>query len=123
MADNLPRGALNAAKVGLTSVASDFGHDGLIAGYAHTLARAALTAALPLIERDVRRQMARQVLALNDLDSQQAAATNNRGPFYDMRTSLRKLARGEELADAQAAWEQLSEVRDVPATPGSDHPS
>ena len=113
MADKLPRGSLSAATQAVTQAAADYGHDGLIAGDAETLARAAIEAALPLIERDVRRKTARHVLALDDYARRQDAYTRNKGPFIDMRTSLRKLARGEELADVKAVREQLSE----PASP------
>lgn len=107
MADKLPRGSLSAATQAVTVAAADFGHDGLIAGDAGTLARAALEAALPLIERDVRRQMARHVLALASLNREK---TRNKPPWIDMMTSLRKLSRGEELPSEDEVRQQLEEM-------------
>jgi len=63
----------------------------------HEAARIALDAALPILERDIRRQAASEVLALDARNREQAERTHNRGPYYDMRTSLRRLARGEPL--------------------------
>jgi hypothetical protein len=59
-------------------------------------ARVVLLAALPAIERHVQRQMAIRILELDALDRQR---TSNKGPYYDMRTSLRRLARGEPLPE------------------------
>jgi hypothetical protein len=101
---DLPRGAARAGAEALRA----YGDRG---GTEEKAARLVLDAALPLIERDVRRKMARHILALDQLDRQQVERTSNKGPFYDMRTSLRRVARGEPLADEQAVIrEQLSEV-------------
>jgi hypothetical protein len=94
MSEGLPRGALDAGATALEEavMAGAHPHDD-----EWVTARIVLTAALPFIERHVRRQVAREVLELNELDRVQGERTNNRGPFYDMRTSLRRLARGETL--------------------------
>ena len=101
MADKLPRGSLRAAAEALEDRPDYCLLDPWEA------ARIALEAALPLIERDVRRQTGRRVLALDSLNRQK---TRNRPPWIDLRTSLRKLSRGEELPTEQAVREQLSEV-------------
>jgi hypothetical protein len=56
----------------------------------------ALKAALPVIQRDAVRQAARRVLLLDEMDRRKSAS---KGPYNDMRTSLRRLARGEPLPD------------------------
>ena len=84
----LPRGAVKLAAEALRQVGIHPGDDGEIA-------RMALMAALPLIERHVRREMAREVLALEAEDRKRWAFA--KGPYGDMRTSLRRLERGEPL--------------------------
>jgi hypothetical protein len=59
--------------------------------------RAGLAAALPVIERDVRRRTAREVFALEAEDRKRQ--DRNRGPYGDIRSSLRRLARGEPLPE------------------------
>jgi hypothetical protein len=103
VADPLPRGVLTEATRAIIAAADDFGHgDGggmLVAGRAGDLARAGLLAAFPVIKRSVQRETARHVLALDACAREQAERTRNKGPFLDMDTSLRRLARGEPLPD------------------------
>lgn len=47
------------------------------------------------VERRIRRETAQEVLALEAAD--QKLWERNTGPYGDMRTSLRRLARGEQL--------------------------
>ena len=84
----LPRGAVRLAAEALREAGVHPGDDGEIA-------RMALMAALPLIERHVRRETAREVLALEAEDRKRWAYA--KGPYGDMRTSLRRLERGEPL--------------------------
>lgn len=86
---------MRAATAAVIGAATDFGHDGLIAGDAETLARAALTAALPVIERAVRREFAREV-------QERVAAGDLYAAYYEMRRCLRLAARGEPLPDLPA---------------------
>lgn len=98
MADKLPRAAQRAAAEWLLS----HPQAGTVDPWED--ARQILEAVLPLIERDVRRKMARHVL---DLDALNRQKTRNRPPWINMTTSLRKLSRGEELLSEQAVREQL----------------
>jgi hypothetical protein len=51
-----------------------------------------------VIERRVRRETAREVLALHEADRMiERKPSTNKGPWGDMRTSLRRLERGEPL--------------------------
>jgi hypothetical protein len=52
-----------------------------------------------MVESRVRRETAREVIALDEAD--QKLWEVNHGPFGDMRTSLRRLARGEQLPEAR----------------------
>jgi hypothetical protein len=63
------------------------------------VAREALLIALPAIQRDAVRQAAKQILALDAADRTRRAPPGcpNKGPWNDMRTTLRRLARGEAL--------------------------
>jgi hypothetical protein len=64
------------------------------------VAREALRIALPAIQRDAVRQAARQILALDAADRRaHAPGMPNKGPWNDMRTSLRRLARGGSLPE------------------------
>lgn len=64
-------------------------------------ARADLEAAAPLLERAICRKMARDILALAAEDENaEKKGARHAGPYGDMRTSLRRLARGEPLPDA-----------------------
>lgn len=128
MTDKFPRGSLKAATAAVISAASDFGHGGLIAGDAETLARAALTAAMPVIERAVLREAAKRILLLDAIqrnaicprchaktvsrprthlsaEPYRCAGGHewphppNRGPYNDADSSVRRLARGEPLPD------------------------
>lgn len=89
----LPPGALSAATWAVLnatgSADSDEGRK-----EAHRLARAALEAAMPDIERTLLRSAAARILELDAADQQ---CTVNKGPYWDMRTCLRKLSRGEKL--------------------------
>jgi hypothetical protein len=92
VADKLPRGSVKLATAAVVGAASDFGHGGLIAGDAETLARAALTAALPVVEKAARREFARAVLdRLHERDLYSA--------YYEMRRCLRLTLRGEQLPE------------------------
>ena len=60
------------------------------------------SAAAPASEKAWRRKMARSILALNEEDSNAARrGAPNVGPYGDMSSSLRRLARGEELPSAK----------------------
>jgi hypothetical protein len=98
----LPRGAIQAAQLAIVRAATDFGHGNLVAGDSEDFARAAIEAVLSVIERDARRKVARELLARFSarLPEQEAY-----GAYMDMRTDLRRLARGEELAVIEAAPE------------------
>ncbi|HZR50146.1 MAG TPA: hypothetical protein VFB06_11560 [Streptosporangiaceae bacterium] len=62
------------------------------------LAADVLAAAMPALERSIRRRMAREILALDEADGTlERTGARNVGPYGDMRTSLRRLARGETL--------------------------
>lgn len=101
MADKLPCGSLRAAAEALEDRPDYCLLDPCNA------ARVALEAALPLIERDMRRKIGRQVLALDSLNRQK---TRNKPPWIDVRTSLRKLSRGEELPSEDEVQRQLEEM-------------
>lgn len=98
MTERVSRGTLQAAEMALVRAATDFGQDDIIAGPSPKLAMAVLDAVLPAIEQHVRRSMAREVLALDAADHK---LTRNVGPWGDMKTSLKRLARGEELPDVK----------------------
>jgi hypothetical protein len=60
--------------------------------------RQALIAGLPGIQRHAIRKAARQILALDEADRRMhAPGMPNTGPWNDMRTTLRRLTRGEPL--------------------------
>ena len=63
------------------------------------LARAALEAAAPLLERSIRRKMVREILDLAKADANLSHI--NKGPWGDVDSSVRRLARGEPLPDAK----------------------
>lgn len=64
--------------------------------------RTGLLAALPLIDRHIRRHVAREVLALDEAEHTLARnGARNVGPYGDAVLSLRRLARGEPLPDAR----------------------
>lgn len=64
------------------------------------VAREALLIALPAIQRDAVKRAARHILALDAADRRaHGPGGPNKGPWNDMQTSLRRLARGEELPD------------------------
>ena len=90
----------DAAESAIIGAAAEFGHDRLVAGDSGTLAEAAVVAAYPLIEREVRRGMAREVLALDAVDRQCA---RNKPPYGSMKVSLNRIERGEPLPD----WREL----------------
>jgi hypothetical protein len=94
----LPRGALKDATAAVIAVADYLGTTCQITEptQAQPIARAALEAALPVIERAVQRETARHILALDAAD---LAKQRNVGPWNDTRTTLRRLARGEPLPD------------------------
>jgi hypothetical protein len=60
------------------------------------------------IERRVRRDMAREILHLDEVDRQ---CSRNVGPWGDVRTSVRRIGRGEALPD----W------RDLHGGEGAEH--
>lgn len=61
-------------------------------------ARVVLEAVMPRIEDRARRQMAREVLALDDAEGQLARhGSRNVGPYGDAVTSLRRITRGDPL--------------------------
>jgi hypothetical protein len=61
-------------------------------------AREVLEAAMPAIERASRRKVAREILALDAADKAiERSPATNKGPFGDVRSSVRRLARGEPL--------------------------
>ena len=64
------------------------------------LARAALEAAAPLLERSIRRKMAREILYLHYVDGQ---CSRNAGPWGSMDISLKRIERGEPLP----GWREL----------------
>ena len=110
MADRrLPRGALADATRAIIAAAGDFGpgngHRVVVAGPAEDLARAALEAALPAIERAAQRETARHILALDaeDAGRRRQPGHHNKGPWNDMQTSLRRLTRGESLPEVPGA--------------------
>jgi hypothetical protein len=89
----IPQAALAAAKIAvLNATGADDGPDEH--EEALRIARAALEAAMPAVERHVLRAAARRILALDEAGRDRR---DNKGPFWDMRTCLRKLARGEAL--------------------------
>jgi hypothetical protein len=90
VADPLPRGSLRAAERAVLEAAADFGHDGLVAGDATALACAALNAAQPLIERDARRKVAREIL-------DRLPGHDLYGSWYEAQRCLKRIARGESL--------------------------
>jgi hypothetical protein len=90
----LPKFAVEAAEHAIIQAAADFGHDDLVAGSAREFARAALEAALPLIEKHVHREVAKEILFLDGIDRE---CTRNVGPYGCMDASLQRLARGEPL--------------------------
>lgn len=92
MAD-LPRGTLKAAVEALQK------HGVLSSTDA---AMAVLEATYPMIVRHARREVAREVLALDEADRKFSGRGSqfNHGPYGDMQSSLRRLARGEALPDA-----------------------
>ena len=95
MAAELPRGAVKAAAGALRDLGVHPGDNGEIA-------RAAIRAALPLIARQVRRQVAREILDLDAADRKFPPYTEfNHGPYGDADTSLRRLARGEPLPEVK----------------------
>jgi hypothetical protein len=127
MADKLPRGSVKPATAAVVAAATDFGHDDLIAGNAETLARAAVTAALPAIRRAALREAAGRILLLDSLyegricpvcfgdtaerrwprpnrcaEGHEYPSLSLKSPYGSMRTYLRKLARGEPLPDLPA---------------------
>lgn len=53
-----------------------------------------------VIERQVRRDLAREILAL---DAKEAKCSRNKGPWGDIEASVRRIARGEQLPD----WREL----------------
>lgn len=67
MTEKLPRGALDFAELAIMRTATDFGHGDLVAGSSREFARAALTAALGVIQRDAVRQAARRIVLLDAL--------------------------------------------------------
>ena len=71
---------------------------------------AALVAAMPAIEKAVLREMARRVLALDAADRTLRHQPDhpNKGPWNDMRTTLRRLARGEPIPDPAPKGEPQS---------------
>jgi hypothetical protein len=88
----LPRGALTAALDALRKSGLD----------ADAVAvTVALNAVLPLIERDIRRKTAREILFLAQVDRERDA--RNLGPYGCVDASLNRLARGELLPD----WRDL----------------
>ena len=104
----LSRKIRDAAESAIISAATDFGHDRIAAGDSRLLAEAAANAVYPLIEREVRREMAREVLALDAVDGQ---CSHNVGPWGSMKASLNKISRGEPLPD----W------RDLHGGEGAEH--
>jgi hypothetical protein len=95
MPDKLPRGSVKLATAAVIGAASDFGHGGLIAGDAETLARAALTAALPVVEKAARREFARAVL--DRLHGRDLYAS-----YYEMKRCLGAALRSGKLPDLPA---------------------
>lgn len=65
----LPRYALDFAEAAIIRAATDFGQDDIVAGPSRELARAALTAALGVIQRDAMRQAAKRIVLLNALSN------------------------------------------------------
>ena len=123
MTDNarLPRGALAEATRAVAAVAEYIGVtcDITEPTQAGPIARAALEAALPVIERAALRDAAKKILALQDEDHarRQAAGIRSAGPpWNDMRSVLRKVARGEPIpelignAEAELREEDLQVV-------------
>ena len=88
---DLPRGARRAAAEAILTAQN--GSEGAVERReAGLLADAALAAALPIIERAVRRQMARHLLFL-------AIPLDFSGSYYAWRSALRKASRGESLPE------------------------
>lgn len=93
MSEGLPRGVVNLAAAAVMT-AANMNDDEPERFEARTLAGAALEAAWPLIERHIRRQMAREILHLHAVDR---SCTRNVGPWGDMGISLKRIERGEPL--------------------------
>jgi len=96
----LSRKIRDAAEAAIIGTAVDFGQDRVVAGDSGALAEAAVAAAYPLIEREVCRRMAREILHLHHVNRQ---CSGNAGPWGSMDISLRRIERGEALPD----WREL----------------
>jgi len=94
----LPRGSLKLATEALTEAAL-LNNAGYLPGDEQMAAWIVLDATLPAIRRADRRDLARHILALDEEDQARHRQGPNKGPWNDMRTSLRRLARGESLPD------------------------
>jgi hypothetical protein len=79
----LPRGALPAAQLGIVRAATDFGQGNLVVGDHEVLARAALSEALPVIERAVLREAARHILLSGRLGTRLACPACHGKPAFD----------------------------------------
>jgi hypothetical protein len=104
----LPRGAL--------PLATEAAGAAMVTGQStEAVAFAALMAALPVIQRDAVRQAARHILALDAADRRaHAPGTPNKGPWNDMQTTLRRLARGEPMPDLPRAEPTSTEGEPAP---------
>ena len=87
----LPRGAVQAILDAIEA-------DGWLVIGMDAAVRAGLLAAWPAIERHVRREMAREILALDAAEHALfRSGVRNVGPYGDAVTSLRRLAQGKPL--------------------------
>ena len=90
----LPRGAVQAILDAIEA-------DGWLVIGMDAAVRAGLLAAWPAIERHVRREMAREILALDAAEHALfRSGVRNVGPYGDAVTSLRRLAQGKPLPSA-----------------------
>ena len=113
---DIPEAALAAGAEAVNEAHAKRGWNKPAPWWVKEVSAAVLDAAAPLLAEEVAaktcRKMARDILALDQEDRNlERKGARNVGPYGDMKTSLRRLARGEPLPD----------VRELRGGEGAEH--